>query len=104
MQKPNLDRQFFLPLLQGEICPFFPEADMIDMRTITDAMDHANNNDAFPLLAVIEFNPVEGWSRDVSEDAARWVVDQIRNHEATPTPREVDFVELHLGVGCIDHD
>jgi hypothetical protein len=48
-------------------------------------------------LNVFEFNPVEGWSRDISADVAQIVLD---NHGVRRTSR--NFMEDHLGVLKVD--
>ena len=46
-------------------------------------------------LRVVAFNPLEGWSRDASEDVAHELEQRVEGHEVTESVRE--FIERFTG-------
>ncbi|WP_271604938.1 hypothetical protein [Bradyrhizobium sp. CCBAU 11434] len=89
-------RQGFLPRPRGvrDGAAFSETDEGIDYATLIKDLLAGQYNQA---LRVVAFNPVEGWSRDASEDVARDVEQYIaaRSHDVSRGLR--GFVESHLG-------
>jgi hypothetical protein len=48
-------------------------------------------------MKVVAFNTEEGWSRDVTEDIARAVIEMARKNDDTLVPAAQEFVERATG-------
>ncbi|OPY95780.1 hypothetical protein A5906_07380 [Bradyrhizobium sacchari] len=94
---PNdrLDKDFYLVLEEFRDGAAFRETDEgIDYSTLIDDLLTGQYD---RVLRVVAFNPVEGWSRDASEDVARELERRIaaEGHEISDALK--DFVESQLG-------
>jgi hypothetical protein len=70
------------------------DAERTDLETvITDLLDGQYSSP----VAVFGFNPVEGWSRDVSEDVAQEIRRRCDLQGRDLPPPLQDFVERHEG-------
>jgi len=94
----NLDRQFYLIITDHRSGAYVPEQDIPDMdrASIVKAIAEAQHTD---IVAVIEFNPAEHTSRDVTADImtevlARW--EKTRGDNFSEWMLET--VEQHFGV------
>jgi hypothetical protein len=94
---PIKDRMSYLPIVRGsDGVDRVAERDICDLDRATTIKDIAGSQ-IENLVQVIEFNPVEGTSRDVSEDMAREVM-TIWAHAGEPlTHFQYDFVEQFIG-------
>jgi hypothetical protein len=68
-------------------------------RKDTLADIHAGQVD--DVTRVYAFNPVEGWSRDVSEDFARDLLAAELADNSTVSPHIINFIEWHLGCATV---
>jgi len=82
----------------GDGVLYFAEAERTDVAAVIAAI--ASAQIAHP-ERVFAFNPAEGWARDVSEDIARAVAQQLRNEMNGPTRGQRDFIEDHCGVNTL---
>ena len=67
----NLDRSFFAILCRNARVDFFPERSLADTTSRAETIADILTGQVEDVQRVIEFNPVEGTARDVSEDIAR---------------------------------
>ncbi|WP_439371553.1 hypothetical protein [Bradyrhizobium sp. DASA03120] len=94
---PNdrLDRDFYIVLEDFHDGAAFRETDEgIDLSTLIDDL-LAGQYDR--VLRVVAFNPVEGWSRDASEDVARELERHISSGGHAVSEALSDFIEAQLG-------
>ncbi|SFV19444.1 hypothetical protein [Bradyrhizobium arachidis] len=96
---PNdrLDKDFYLVLEEFRDGAAFRETD--EGVTYSTLIGDMLTGQYDQVLRIVAFNPVEGWSRDVSEDIARELNRRIaaEGHEISDALR--DFVESQLGRG-----
>jgi hypothetical protein len=94
---PNdrLDNDFYLVLEDFQDGAAFRETDEgIDYPTlISDLLSGQHGR----VLRVVAFNPVEGWSRDASEDVARELEHRIGAEAREVSEALKDFIEAQLG-------
>ncbi|WP_198030258.1 hypothetical protein [Bradyrhizobium sp. Tv2a-2] len=94
---PNdrLDKDFYFVLEDFTSGAAFRETDeSIDYHTlITDLLTGQYDQ----VLRVVAFNPVEGWSRDASEDIAHELELRINAEELEVSDSLLDFIESHTG-------
>ena len=94
---PNdrLDKDFYLVLEDFTNGAAFRETDEgIDHHTlITDLLTGQYDQ----VLRVVAFNPVEGWSSDVSEDIAHELEQLISAEDLEVSDALRDFIESHTG-------
>ena len=93
----NLDLSFFAILCRNARVDFLAERSLADTTSRAETIRDILTGQVEDVQRVIEFNPVEGTARDVSEDIAR----EIAGLLAEPVGRRDlrDFLEDHLGVG-----
>lgn len=94
----KLDQMFYLIFeadRAGNI--WLAERELADMDKAT-TLDDIASGQFEDLVSVIEFNPAEHTSRDVTEDMARAIADRwaIEGEPLTDVQRE--FLEFHIGV------
>lgn len=65
--KPNLDTSIFSVICELEDCLYTPEFELADMRKHR-LIDDIRTGQLEKVRAVLEFNPVEGWCNDITED------------------------------------
>lgn len=93
---PNdrLDKDFYLVLEDFRAGPAFRETDegISYVRLIDDLLTGQYDN----VLRIVAFNPVEGWSRDASEDVANALDQRVADgREVSEGLR--DFIEGQTG-------
>lgn len=93
------DRMIYLVVCRHHTGNFLPERETADLDRATTVRQIAEGQ--FSNVAqVIELNPVEHTSRDVSEDIAREVM-TIWAHRGEPlADQQVDFIEQHVSIGA----
>ncbi|WP_439399233.1 hypothetical protein ACRQ5Q_17775 [Bradyrhizobium sp. PMVTL-01] len=94
---PNdrLDKDFYLVLEEFRDGAAFRETDEgIDHSTLIDDLLSGQYD---RVLRVVAFNPVEGWSRDASEDVARELERHISSEGREVSEALTDFIEAQLG-------
>ncbi|MBR0793973.1 hypothetical protein JQ615_01075 [Bradyrhizobium jicamae] len=93
---PNdrLDKDFYLVLEDFHAGPAFRETDegISHSTLIADLLSGQYDQ----VLRVVAFNPVEGWSRDASEDIARTLERKAAEGYEIPDALK-DFIEGQLG-------
>jgi hypothetical protein len=77
----------------GSVCRETDEAEA-GLEAVTDNLLSGQYNKP---VRVIAFNTAEGWSRDVSEDIAREIVDRARKESRPLSASTRHFVEFHVG-------
>lgn len=94
---PNdrLDKDFYLVLEDFTAGPSFRETD--EGITYTALIDDLLTGQYDNVLRVVTFNPVEGWSRDASEDIARALEAHIAAEGREVSEGLRDFIEGQLG-------
>ena len=93
----NLDRSFFAILCRNARADFFAERSLPDTTSRAETIADILTGQVEDVQRVIEFNPVEGTARDVSEDIAREVAGLLTEPVGRRDLR--DFLEEQLGVG-----
>jgi hypothetical protein len=93
----NLDRSFFAIVCRHGRDHFVAERRLGDACSRAETVRDILAGQVEDVERVIEFNPTEGTSRDVSEDIAR----EIAHLAGEPVGRRDlrDFLETQLGVG-----
>ncbi|WP_439357849.1 hypothetical protein [Bradyrhizobium sp. DASA03007] len=94
---PNdrLDKDFYLVLEDFRGGAAFRETDEgIDRATLINDLLSGEYDQ---VLRVVAFNPVEGWSRDASEDIARELERRIAAEDHEVSEAVKDFIEGQLG-------
>jgi hypothetical protein len=94
---PNdrLDKDFYFVLEDYRSGAAFRETDeRIDYPTLISDLITGQYDQ---VLRVVAFNPVEGWSRDASEDVARDLERRIGEEEHEISDALKDFIEAQLG-------
>jgi len=95
--EPTYDETVYLVLEDfGELGQAFNETDPhnADLETLLrDLLDGQYDKP----VGIIAFNIAEGWSRDVSKDTAREVVDRARKEDTTLVAGVVFFIEKQTG-------
>lgn len=77
--RPNLDRTMFSVICEIETCLYTPELELADMRK-HKLVEDIRNGQLEQVRAVLEFNAVEGWCNDITEDVMS---------EAFPDPQDI---------------
>jgi len=94
---PNdrLDKDFYLVLDDFRAGPSFRETDegITYIKLIDDLLTGQYDN----VLRVVAFNPVEGWSRDASEDVANALEQHIAAEDREISEAMRDFIEGQTG-------
>ena len=94
---PNdrLDKDFYLVLEDFRAGPSFRETDegITYIKLIDDLLTGQYDN----VLRVVAFNPVEGWSRDASEDVANALEQHIAAEGREISEAMRDFIEGQTG-------
>jgi hypothetical protein len=94
---PNdrLDKDFYLVLEDFRAGPSFRETDegITYIKLIDDLLTGQYDN----VLRVVAFNPVEGWSRDASEDVANALDQHIAAEGREVSDAMRDFIEGQTG-------
>jgi hypothetical protein len=94
---PNdrLDKDFYLVLEDFRAGPSFRETDegITYIKLIDDLLTGQYDN----VLRVVAFNPVEGWSRDASEDVANALELHIAAEGREVSEAMRDFIEGQTG-------
>jgi hypothetical protein len=98
--KLNLDRSVFsvIASLNGEA--YTVERDMSEM-TFSKIVEDIQNGQLEDVIAVIEFNPAEGWSNDVTADvmAAAFPEEDAAEHDNPADYDDERIGEFEAGVG-----
>nr|WP_319383198.1 hypothetical protein [uncultured Roseibium sp.] len=68
--RPNLDTSIFSIICEIGNCLYTPEVDLADMRA-HKLVEDIRTGQLERVRAVLEFNPVEGWCNDITEDVMR---------------------------------
>lgn len=68
--RPNLDTSMFSVICEIENCLYTPEVELADMRR-HKLVEDIRTGQLEQVRAVLEFNPVEGWCNDITEDVMR---------------------------------
>ncbi len=63
----NLDTSFFSVVCELKKCRYMPETDLENMTTM-QIIDDIRTGQLENILAVMEYNPVEGWCRNITEE------------------------------------
>ena len=94
---PNdrLDKDFYLVLEDFRGGPSFRETD--EGITYVSLIDDLLTGQYDNVLRVVAFNPIEGWSRDASEDVAEALEAHIAAERRDVPERLRDFIEGQLG-------
>ncbi len=94
----NIDRMFYVVITKGQDGLLVEERQLSDMDRATTVKDISEGQFGPDVVKVIEFNPVEHTSRDVTESIASDVCDiwAWRGEELEGWQR--DFVETHFSV------
>jgi len=94
----NLDQQLYL-IFEADRAgnSWIAERQISDMDRKTTLEDVASGQFS-DLVAVIEFNPIEHGSRDVTEDFAKEVATIWALEEEPLTDTQREFLEFHIGV------
>ena len=105
--KPNpYDREFYVIHVAHKSGDYSPEQNVCEMtekQVVKDILTGQHEN----VVAVFAFNPIEGWSRDVSEDIAAQVLGESLDDDGEVPYRLKAFLEEHLGsvqVYCAERD
>jgi hypothetical protein len=89
----RLDRDFYIVLEDFKSGAAFRETDEgIDFHTLIDDLLRGEYDQ---VLRVVAFNPVEGWSRDASEEVAEELARRALGREISDKLQT--FIEVHLG-------
>lgn len=92
----NIDRQFYTVI----------SSTVVHERRLSDIGDRAQTirdirtGQIEDVQRVIEYQPVEDWSRDVSEDFAREIAAQIEPGDKVSDDLR-EFIESHCGVNTV---
>ena len=94
---PNdrLDKDFYLVLEDFRAGPSFRETD--EGITYISLIDDLLTGQYHQVLRVVAFNPIEGWSRDASEDVAEALESHIAAEGREVSEGLRDFIEGQLG-------
>lgn len=94
---PNdrLDRDFYLVLENFRTGAAFRETD--EGITYVSLIDHLLTGQYGQVQRIVAFNPVEGWSRDASEDIASALEEHIATERREVSEELRDFIEGQLG-------
>lgn len=94
---PNdrLDKDFYLVLEDFRAGPAFRETD--ESITYVRLIDELLTGQYDKVIRVIAFNPVEGWSRDASEDIANALEAHIAAEGREVSDEMRDFIEGQTG-------
>lgn len=90
---PNIDADFHMLICQHPTGPYFPETGLRSVTFMEVVRDVATQQIDRPVLYVLAFNPVEGWSRDVTEDVALAVAELVQRDGSTPGRHVVDLLD-----------
>jgi hypothetical protein len=94
---PNdrLDKDFYLVLENFRSGPVFRETD--EGITYITLIDDLLTGQFDQVQRIVAFNPVEGWSRDASEDVACALEAHIATEDREVSEGVRDFIEGQLG-------
>ena len=94
---PNdrLDKDFFLVLEDFRAGPAFRETD--ERITYITLIDDLLTGQYEKIIRIVAFNPVEGWSRDASEDVANALEQHIVAEGREVSEAMRDFIEGQTG-------
>lgn len=96
---PIQDHMIYFVTVAHEAGDYTPERNVADMDRATTVRDIAEGQFE-GLSQVIEFNPHEATSRDVTEDVVHEVTDIWAHSGEELSDWQVEFVEAHLGVSA----
>ena len=94
---PGTDATVYLVLDDfGKLGRAYRETDVDECDRVTVIHDLLSGQFERP-VKVVAFNTAEGWSRDVSEDIARAVIELAAHSDRTPSRSAREFYERHTG-------
>lgn len=98
MANPSIikDRMVYLVICGHKSGPYIPERNIADMDRKSIVADIASGK-IDDVLQVIEFNPIEGTSRDVTEDIAHDVMTVWADEGEPLLNWQFEFVEQFIG-------
>jgi hypothetical protein len=91
------DRMIYLVICSHKGAAYLHERDLADMDRVT-TVQHVAEGQFETLVQVIELNPVEHTSRDVTEDIVSDVANIWAQGGEALTDWQRDFIEQHQGV------
>ena len=96
------DAMRYIVFVADQFGSYMPERELADMdrKTTLELVAHGEWEG---LSQVIEFNPAEFSSRDVTEDFAKEVADIWADQGEPLSDFQREFVEAHLGVSFANH-
>ena len=94
----NLDKTFHLVICNSRTGAYAAERDLCDLDRATTVKDIAEGQFGGDIAAIIEFNPVEGTSRDATEDIASAVMTRWAGNGEPLSDWKLNFVESHIGI------
>lgn len=97
---PNDDRSHYLVLCRMDGEDYFPERDASDCTEQETVFDIASGQ-LTGVQAVFCFNPIEGWSRNVTEDIARQVLAEHLDAYGSVEEWALGFLEHALGCQAV---
>ncbi len=98
----TLDKQIYIVLCQFESKVIIKERDLSDALNRQLLINQIVSGELDDVVAVHEFNPFEGWGRDISEDIAIEVATRVKAMMLDEIPPDIRrFVEEKCGVGTV---
>jgi hypothetical protein len=91
-----LDRELYLIVCRYRGKVFGAERCLSDM-TLDQTVDDIMSGQVEDVIAVIEFNPIEGWSRLITEDIAIAVANRAARTQRLLSRSAAEFVEEFAG-------
>lgn len=91
----NLDSQFYVIFKRHRLGAYAVERDVANMNRADTIKEIAG--DPQDVMAVIEFNAVEGTSRDATSDLAKDIADRAGDDGHPISPALRDLIETHAG-------
>jgi hypothetical protein len=98
MSRLNLDHQLYLIIKRHRLGAFSIERDVTSMNRAETIKAVAA--DPADVAAVIEFNAVEGTSRDATSDLAKEIADRAGDDCHPISAALYEFISDHAGIDC----
>ena len=99
----NLDRQFYLVIETWKDGEFFFAEETAMQLSLEVLITQLSDGQFHKPQCVIEFNPVEGWSRDISEDVAEKWWSKISGDFDPKADAVPEFIDEHIGSSEMDY-
>jgi hypothetical protein len=93
------DHDFFAVLCRHDGTSYF--AELTEPQTEQSIITAIADGQLEHVQAIFKFNPVEGHSRDISEDVARAIIGRYLDNDGDAKGPAEDFLEDHLGCQAV---